>query len=180
MLLCFFISCEKKESNFSEEMIKKFAAHNDRKDIAVIINPYFYLDLYIRTNHDTIFITNAIYLHESYKRRYSKKYKTFKEFLETILNEDYVFNESNQKIIFSRNFKINSKIKNQYSDLGFDEFLKRYSKKSFRKDELELNRSIIKTEEYSTIKYLLYLNGYDVISECLKGIDYIRKREDFF
>ncbi len=85
-----------------------------------------------------------------------------------------------KKRIYLVSFKLNPVIEKEYSDLGFDKFLKKYSKPSIRKDELELNKSVIKTGGYSTIKYLLFLNRYDVSVDCYIGKDYIRKRGDAF
>lgn len=98
-------------------------------------------------------------------------------FLDEVLNKEFLLDE-NSKSFYS--FKLNQKIQKEYSDLGFDRFLKKYSKQSYRKDELELYTSGLKTDEYFTIKYLLYINKYDVSSDCQMGKDYIRKREDSF
>ncbi len=173
LLLCFLISCERKEQNFSEEMIEKLAFNK-------VTNRYLFIDLYIRTNENEIFVTNGEFLYQSYKLYYQKKYKTFKEFLETVLSEDYVFDVSNQKIILLQNFKLNPKIEKEYDSLGFDEFLKKYSKPSFNENEDELNNIIIKPDEFFTISYILYLNRYDLRLDDLRGRYCIIKREDSF
>lgn len=67
----------------------------------------------------------------------------------------------------------------EYSNLGFDKFLKKYSKQTISKRSA-LNRAIIKEGEKSTIEYILFKNGYDISSDCYLGIDFIRKREDSF
>ncbi len=180
MLICFLISCERKEPNFSDEMIDKIAREYDKDDKIIVIKLYSLLDLYIKTNENEVFTTNANYLFECYKRHYSKKYKTFKIFLEVILDKDYVFDKSNQIITLSPYYKLSPKIEKEYSTLEFDNFFRKYSKQSLRKDELELNTSNLKTNEYFTVKYLLYINKYDVSSDCYLGVDYIRKREDSF
>lgn len=179
MLFCFLISCERKEPNFSEEMIEKLALRDNEKNGFPIFIPYGFSDLYFRTNHNEIFMTTENYLYASYKLYYSKKYKSFKMFLETFLNDDFVFDEKSP-LILEQKFKLDSKIEKEYCDLGFNKFLKKYSKSSKRKNEIELNKSNLKTDEYFTIKYLFYLNKYDVSSDCLIGIDYLRKREDSF
>lgn len=81
---------------------------------------------------------------------------------------------------YPKRFTLNQKIEKEYSDLGFDKFLKKYSKPSQRKNEIELNKSNLKTNEYLTIVYLLFINRYDVSEDCYLGIDYIIKREDSF
>lgn len=75
---------------------------------------------------------------------------------------------------------MNSKIEKEYYSLGFDKFFKKYLKPSSRKYEPELNKSDIKSDEYLTIAYLLFINRYDISSDCYRGKDYIVKREDSF
>ncbi|KQO34269.1 hypothetical protein ASF10_00660 [Flavobacterium sp. Leaf82] len=173
ILLCFLISCEKKEPNFSEEMIEKLAFHK-------VINKYLFIDVYIRTNEDEIFVTNGELLYQSYKMYYQKKYKTYKEFLEIVLDKDYVFDASNEKIIILQNFKLNQKTEKEYDSLGFDNFLKKYSRPSFNDNGNELNSLIIQPDEFSTISYLLYLNRYDIRVDDIHPRYSIIKREDSF
>lgn len=175
MLFCFLISCERKELNFSEEMIDKLALRDNEKEGLYVFIPYKFSDVYFITNRNEIFMTTENFLYASYKLYYSKKYKSYKIFLETFLNENFVFNE-NSRFIIEKKFKLDNNIQKEYAQLGFEKFLKKHSKTSFRKDELELNTSDLKTDEYFTIKYLLYINKYDVSSDCLIGVDYIIKR----
>ena len=58
--------------------------------------------------------------------------------------------------------------------------MKKYSKLSVRKNELQLNRSNLNRDEYLTVKYLLYLNRYDIFRDDIHAKDYIKKREDSF
>lgn len=117
-----------------------------------------------------------------YKKYYTKKFKSFNQFLDASLNNNFVFDKKlfKEKSYYLESFKLNSKIEKEYYSLGFDKFLKKYSKPSSRKQELELNKSNLKTDEYFTIVYLFYINRYDVSSDCYIGKDYIRKREDSF
>ncbi len=80
---------------------------------------------------------------------------------------------------YPQRFKLNSKIENEYLNLGFDKFLKKYSKETASK-RLVLNRAVIKEGEHSTIAYFLYINKYDISSDCYRAIDYLSKREDSF
>ncbi|MFQ6600354.1 hypothetical protein [Flavobacterium sp. C3NV] len=180
MLFCFLISCERKEPNFSKEMIEKLAIHDEGKGEVVTINKYSFIDLYIRTNEDEIFITNGESLYQSYKLYHQKKYKTFKDFLEIVLSEDFVLDASKQKIILLQNFKLNSKVKKEFESLGIDEFLKKYSKPSLSENEDELNSLIIKPDEFFTISYLLYLNRYDLKVDDIHARYSIIKRENSF
>lgn len=180
ILFCFLISCEREKPNFSEEMIEKLADFGNREDGIVVPSPYSFLDLYIRLNENEIFITNQEYLYHSYNRYYSTKYKSFKEFLETVLNKDYVFDKSNPKIMLAKYFKLNQKIEKEYTQLGFEKFLKKYSEPSYKKGELELKKAIIESDEYLTISYLLYLNRYDISFDDIHVRYSIIKREDSF
>lgn len=180
LLLCFLNSCERKEPNFSEEMIEKLAFHDEGKKASVSVNKYSSIEFYIRTNEDEIFLTNGELLYQSYKMYYQKKYKTYKEFLEIVLDEDYVFDASNQKLIILQNFKLNPKTEKEYDISGFNEFLKKYSRPSFNDDGDELNSLVIQPDEFSTISYLLYLNRYDIRVDDIQGRYSIIKREDFF
>lgn len=177
MLFCLLISCERKEPNFSKEMIEKLAYMYEDAELGLLPSEYLRLDLYILTNDKEICRTNNHYLFIYYRKNYFKKFTSFDFFLDEVLNKEFLLDE-NSKSFYS--FKLNQKIQKEYSDLGFDRFLKKYSKQSYRKDELELYTSGLKTDEYFTIKYLLYINKYDVSSDCQMGKDYIRKREDSF
>jgi len=177
MLFCFLISCERKEPNFSEEMIGKLVFKDDG------LPPYYLgLDLYVITNNNEIHQTNNNELMIFYKKYYTKKFKSFNQFLDASLNNNFVFDKKlfKEKSYYLESFKLNSKIEKEYHSLGFDKFLKKYSKPLSRKQELELNKSNLKTDEYFTIVYLFYINRYDVSSDCYIGKDYIRKREDSF
>ena len=180
ILLCFLISCQRKESNFSEEMIEKLAFHNDSKDSLLTINNYSFINLYILTNENEIFVTNGEFLYQSYIMYFQKEYKTFKEFLEIVLSEDYVFDALHQKVILLQNFKLNPKIEKEYNSLGFDKFLKKYSKPSLSENNDELNTLIINPDEFFTISYLLYLNRYDLRVDDIQARYSIIKREDSF
>lgn len=145
--------------------------------------PYYLgLDLFVLTKNNEIHQTNNNELMLFYKKYYSKKFKSFNQFLDASLNNNFVFDKKlfKEKSYYLKSFKLNSKIEKEYYNLGFDKFLKKYSKPSSRKYEPELNKSDLKTDEYLTITYLLFRNRYDVSSDCYIGKDYIRKREDSF
>ena len=182
MLFCFLISCEEKESNFSEEMIDKLADRGEIKDgiIRLPPPPSTFSDIYINANNNEYILTTGDELLFFYKECYSNKFKSFKEFLDVVLNKNFVFNKRLFKDSrYPKSFKLNSRTEKEYKDLGFDKFLQKYSKPSSRKDVLELNKSIIKSGEYLTVCYFLYKNRYDISRDCYIGKDYIRKRRDF-
>lgn len=182
ILFCFLISCEKKEPNFSEEMIEKLGDRGEVKnDIeALPPPPIFFSDVYLLINGNEFIRLNENELFFFYKRYYSKNFKFFKGFLIAVLNDGFIIDERLFKDNnYPKRFKLNPKIEKGYADSGFNEFFKKYSKETASK-RLALNRALIKDGEYLTIAYILFKNGYDISSDCYLGIDYIRKREDSF
>ena len=185
LLFCFLISCERKEPNFSEEMIENLADRGEMQDgkngVVRLPSAFSFIDLYVLTNDKEIHLTNINELSFFYDRYYSKEFKTFKEFLNSALNKQYCLDKKRfPNPHYLESFRINSDIKKEYILLGFDKFLKKHSKPSTGNHDFELDYSSIRRDEYLTIKYLLYLNKYDISSDCNIGKDYIRKREDSF
>lgn len=62
ILFCFLISCERKESNFSEEMIDKLAIRDNAKEGLYVFIPYGFSDVYLMTNQNKIFMTTDNFL----------------------------------------------------------------------------------------------------------------------
>ncbi|RKR10094.1 hypothetical protein C8C82_2065 [Flavobacterium sp. 81] len=142
--------------------------------------PIFFSDVYLLINSNEFVRLNENELFFFYKRYYSKKFKFFKGFLTAVLNDGFIIDERLFKDNnYPKRFKLNPKIEKVYSDSGFNEFFKKYSKETASK-RLALNRAAIKDDEYLTILYILFKNRYDISSDCYLGIDYIRKREDSF
>jgi len=183
MLLCFLISCERKEPNFSKKMINVLADRGEVQANGVIKlppPPVTFLDLYIRTNDNEILLSSSGELLFFYKEYYSKKFASYEDFLDTLLNHDFVLDKRLlKKPTYLESFKLNPNTEKEYSHLGFNSFLKKYSKETVSK-RLALNRKIIKEGEYLTVVYILFKNAYDISSDCYLGIDYIRKRENSF
>ncbi|MEG2101573.1 MAG: hypothetical protein RRY99_08685 [Flavobacterium sp.] len=183
MLFCFLISCERKEPNFSDEMIEMLADRGEIKDGVVILPPPLasFTDLYFRITNNEIVLINGNELYFFYKKYYSTEFKSYKDFLNAVLNDEFIMDKELFKHPkYPKRFKLNAEIKKEYSNLGFNEFLKKYSKPSLRKKELILNKSNLKEGQYLSVTYLLYINKYDISSDCYLGVDYIRKREDSF
>lgn len=183
MLFCFLISCKRNESNFSEEMIEVLSDRGEIKNDSTALPPIpiLFSDVYLLTNSGKVVLLDENYLFFFYKKDYSKRFKSFKDFLNAVLNNGFIIDERLFKHQnYPKRFKLNAEIKKEYSNLGFNEFLKKYSKPSLRKNVLKLNKSDLKEGEYLSVAYLLYINKYDISSDCYLGIDYIRKREDTF
>nr|WP_315209672.1 hypothetical protein [uncultured Flavobacterium sp.] len=174
-LFCLLISCERKEPNFSKEMIGKLIVENNGL-------PSYYLsfDLYVQTNNNEIYKTNNHELSAFYKQYYFRKFKTFHEFLDKVLNQTFVLDKRLfKKLTYLESFKPKSNAEKEYARLGIKRFLSKYSKITASK-RIALKREIIKEGERETIAYFLFKNGYDLSSDCYLGIDYIRKREESF
>ncbi|MCD0469533.1 hypothetical protein [Flavobacterium sp. JAS] len=184
ILFCFFISCEKEKPNFSEGMIAVLADRGEVQDGGLVRlppPPVTFLALFIKTDSNEILLTSSDYLLDIYKQSYSNAFQSFKSFLNAVLNDGLIIIEKKvfKHVNYPKRFKLNSKIEKEYSDLGFDKFLKKYSKETDSK-KLAINRANIKDGEYLTITYILFKNRYDISSDCYLGIDYITKREDSF
>ena len=181
-LFCLLISCERKEPNFSKEMIKKLSHSNEVKKSTPILPlaSSSFLDLYVKTNNKEILLCSVgelLFLYDGY---YSQKFDSFDGFLNAVLNQRVVLDKRLfKKPTYLESFKLNSNAEKEYARLGFNSFLKKYSKETASK-RMALKREIIKEGEYSTIAYILFKNGYDLSSDCYLGIDYIRKREESF
>lgn len=177
ILLCFLISCERKEPNFSEEMIEKLAYMQEDPKLGLLPSHYLSFDLYVKKRGKEIYKTNNHDLFFYYKKNYSEECISFQKFLNAVLNQDFLLDENFDDKYY---FKLNQKVEKEYISLGFDRFLKRYSEDNVGKEKLRLNKSIIKKNELSTIKYLLYKNRYDVGFDDYHATYYIWQREDSF
>jgi hypothetical protein len=181
-LFCLLISCERKEPNFSKEMIKKLSHSGEVKKSTIILPlaSSSFLDLYVQTNNKEILLSSVGELLFLYRGYYSQKFDSFDDFLNAVLNHRFVLDKGLfKKPTYLESFKLNSNAEKEYARLGFNSFLKKYSKETASK-RIALKREIIKEGEYSTIAYILFKNGYDLSSDCYLGIDYIRKREESF
>ncbi|GAA6766892.1 hypothetical protein AAFH68_28390 [Flavobacterium sp. CGRL1] len=160
-------------------MIERLAFH-EKIDGRRMPSMYTSFNLYFVTNNREICLTNNNELSFLYDQYYSNEFSSFKAFLDAVLNHEFVLEKKRfKKPVYIDSFKLNPMTEKEYSNLGFDEFLKKYSKQTTSKRSA-LNRAIIKEGEQSTIEYILFKNGYDISSDCYLGIDFIRKREDSF
>jgi len=174
ILLFVLLSCEKKEENFSDEMIEELIIEDYG-----LPSKYGFLNLYVKTNDNNILPTTNHYLFGLYKIHYHKTFKTFELFLNEVLNNNLIINKEEFKKSYFGDFKLNRNIEKKYSEIGFDEFLKKYSEKT-ASNRTKLKKTIINENEYLTVVYLLYKNRYDISRDCYIGNDYIIKREDYF
>ena len=181
-LFYLLISCERKEPNFSKEMIKKLSHSGEVKKSTILLPlaSSSFLDLYVQTNNKEILLSSVGELLFLYGEYYSQKFDSFDGFLNAVLNQRFVLDKGLfKKPTYLESFKLNSNAEKEYARLGFNSFLKKYSKETASK-RIALKREIIKEGEYSTIAYILFKNGYDLSSDCYLGIDFIRKREESF
>lgn len=177
MIFTLILSCQKQQENFSKAMIEKLDVIDNG-----LPSYYGFLNLYISTKNNEFIETNCDYLFLFYKLYYKKEFENFKDFLNGVLNNDYRIDKNLFiKLMYIKSFKLNQEIEKQYSELGFDKFLLKYSEKtSGNRHKLKLKKSIINDGEYQSIVYFLYKNRYDISKDCYIGNDYIVKREDYF
>ncbi len=180
LLFCFLISCENKEPNFSKEMIEKISYEDKRKDGIISLKAYNFLDFYVVTDNNEVHKTFIGELKYFYNYYYSKEFTSFQSFLDAVLNRSFVLEKKKLKIVHFNSFKLSPKIEKEYKNQGFNTFLEKHSRTTLRKGELELNKFDLKTDEYLTIAYILFINRYDLSSDCISGRDYVIKREDAF
>jgi predicted N-acyltransferase len=172
-LVLILTSCQKKEVHFSQEMIEKLGVVDDKSP-----SIYSSFDLYVMVNDSLILQRSINDLFRYYKQNYTREFKSFNAFIDEVLNNNF---KINQKASFLDGFTLNQKIQKEYIELGFDNFFKKYSKISSRKDSnLELNKTFLQEEEYLAVVFLLYKNEYDIVKDCSLGIDYIVERETIF
>ena len=76
IFLFILLSCEKKEENFSDEMIEELIVEDNG-----LPSKYGFLNLYAKTNDNNILPTTNHYLFGLYKIHYHKSFKTFELFL---------------------------------------------------------------------------------------------------
>ncbi len=83
ILFCLLISCERKDPNFSEEMIEILADRGEIKEGVVRLPPppTSFTDLYFRIKSNEIVLINSNELFFFYNEYYSEKFKSFKDFL---------------------------------------------------------------------------------------------------
>lgn len=78
MLFSFLISCERKEPNFSEEMIEVLSDRgeikNDNRELPP--PPIFFSDFYLRTDSGVVVLLEERELFFFYKKDYSKRFKS--------------------------------------------------------------------------------------------------------
>lgn len=171
------ISCKNKDERFSDEMIEDLIVLKENEDIPP---PKSFFDIYVLTDNSETMLTDNYSLYKLYNHYYYKEFKTLNEFLNEVLNKDFVIEKkffTNQ--FYLKSFKLNQNIEKIYSEIGFDEFLKKYSEKT-ASGKNKLKKSIINEDEYLTVVYLLFKNRYDISRDCYIGNDYIIKREDYF
>jgi hypothetical protein len=140
ILLFVFISCDNKEERFSDEMIEDLIVLKENDDIPP---PNSFIDIYVLTDNSEIMLTDNYSLYKLYNHYCYKKFKTLKEFLNEVLNKDFIIEKKFFKNQFYlKSFKLNRNIEKKYSDIGLDEFLKKYSEKT-ASNRTKLKKTII-------------------------------------
>lgn len=176
IILLLIISCNKKQDMMKEEYIYKLSNGNYR-------NPSKYggVSLYILSDEGDIVQTNSDHLNYVYVNHYLKIYKTYKEFLINVLNNNNKIPKKEFGNISFKSFKIDNEIKKKYQNQSFNNFINEFTVNlNFSKDKFELKSENKSYQEIMTISYYFYINGYQVQVNDYHAKYIVVKRDDIF
>ena len=109
-----FISCDNKEERFSDKMIEELIVLKENNDIPP---PKSLLDIYVLSDNSEIMLTDNYSLYKFYNHYYYKEFKALKEFLNEVLNKDFVIEKKFFKNQFYlKSFKLNRNIETLFKD----------------------------------------------------------------
>lgn len=171
IIFIFFYGCEKKTLIITEDVAEKLSMATYKKP-----SVYGQEKLFVLTNSNQVILTNADSLNYLYQLHYKKSYKYFKNFLLDVLNQKIKISKNDFEGIPYKVFIINKKIEKVYQT-GFNNIYNQYTKKL----KPESKRIILQTEklnneEFLTIQYYFYLNGYQVQEDDYSGFYYVIER----
>lgn len=173
LVICFF-SCKKKVL-INENILNKLATANYQ-----LPSVYGQEKLFILTDAGKIIITNADDLNFLYERQPKKEFKNFKDFLKKTLNQNDPVNEEYFKGVRYEIFVLNEDITNQY-ERGFELFFSKYTEKlNASSERIILKNNKLNRDQFLTIQYYFYLNGYQIHEDDYSGFYYLIERNDIF
>lgn len=82
-----------------------------------------------------------------------------------LINEDFVLNEND--FIETATFQLDKDLNNEFKNLSFEDFLKKYSLSEKGDKRLYLKDEFFSGNRYLTVSYLLYTKGYYLGGGCL-------------
>lgn len=165
-------SCNEKTSELkiSKELIdlisngtlKEKEFFDSKKDIYV--SDYNDVKIFVKLN-DFKFVKARPYdLLELYEKKHKAEFDGFNNFMNEVINKDFVLNENG---FYEKSFYLDKDLKKEFESLSFEKFLKKYSFKKKDDGELYLNVKSLSGNRYLTISYLLYTKGLYLGGGCL-------------
>lgn len=177
-------SCNEKtsEPKISKELIDLICEENikhkkvlDSKSKIYIYRNYSFIDVFAKLNNDKYVETNFYELLEIYEKRFKTKFDSYNEFMNEVINEDFVLNENG---FYEKSFYLDKDLNNEFKNLSFEDFLKKYSLRKKDDKKRYLKDRFFSGNRYLTVSYLLYTKGYYLGGGCLGDGTKIYKYED--
>jgi len=170
-----FNSCEKKSTIINDDVIDKLS-----KAKYEMPSVYGQESLFVSIGNSEIIKTNADFLNYLYELKFKKLYKSFKEFLDAVLNHKIKINKNDFKNVYYEVFILSGNIIKEY-EKGFDIFYTRYTKElNLKSKKIVLKKTKLNRNDFLTIQYFFYLNGYQILEDDYNGYYYVVDRKTLF
>lgn len=131
----------------------------------IYVSRYNGVKVFAKLKNDKFIETDFHELLWLYEKKFITKFDSFNEFMNELINEDFVLNENN--FIETATFQLDNDLKNEFKSLSFEDFLKKYSLSKKDDKKLYLKDKFFSGNRYQTISYLLYTKGYYLGGGCL-------------
>ncbi|MBO9584400.1 MAG: hypothetical protein J7574_09605 [Flavobacterium sp.] len=170
-----FISCEKRSTIIDDDVLDKLSkAKYEMPSI------YGQESLFVSVKNFEIIKTNADFLNYLYELKFKKAYKSFKEFLDAVLNHKIEIDKNDFKNVYYEVFILSDKITKEY-EKGFNIFYTKYTEElNLKNKKIVLKKTKLNKDEFLTIQYYFYLNGYQIQEDDYNGFYYVVDRETLF
>ncbi|RYF23508.1 MAG: hypothetical protein EOO42_07100 [Flavobacteriales bacterium] len=168
IILLIVLSCNSSKVGIDKQFIEELA-----KDDFELPSRNGFLLLFISVEKNEKIGTNVNVLHSLFLQDYSKRYNSFKLFLNDALNQKITFSKEQ---FFQKNetsFKLSEKITSDYLSLGIQSFVNQYCEKSNK-------RSFVKSKYHNdkdlySILYYCFINNYKVSLDDYSGDAFVEK-----
>ncbi|URC11850.1 hypothetical protein [Flavobacterium sp. B183] len=165
---CFF-SCKKKHIIIDTDDIDKLS-----KAKYEMPSVYGQTNLFILVKNQEIIKTNADFLNYLYELKFKKSFGSFRDFLDAVLNHKIEITKEDFKNIYYEFFVLSKSIKKEYEQ-GFGSFYLKYTKDFNQKKILNITK--LSKDDFFTIQYYFYLNGYQIQEDNYNGYYYLISRD---
>lgn len=173
LVLSSLFSCNEKINEFKiskelidlicEETLKEKESFDSKKKF--YINHYNDIEVFAKLNNGKFIKTRFYEFLELYEKKFKSDFDSFDEFMNEVINENFVLNEND--FIKTATFHLDKHLKKEFKSLSFDVFLKKYSLRKKDDKNLYLKDENFSGNRYLTISYLLYTKGYYLGGGCL-------------